>query len=382
MAPKNHVLFVTVPEAGHVLPLVPIARRLTHAEYKVSFVTSPHFIPELSRQGYQALSYAAQSVEDAAAEPLYSCPVPGLALWQKDWARSDSRSDNAMHLLHRLEAIAETNEVDLTVVDALFCRSPIGIIASYRKRHPVLFVSTSLLYSSKHAELNRPDTLVLCPPAILSKTQRERFSQVRYVEPSIDHLRSEIDLQDDSLSLRRPLILCTFGSQAASDLCEVCIRISLLIKVAEALPEFSFVVSCGLPQSAAITLLKSIPANFTFHPISPQLRLLQFADVFITHGGLGSVKESIYMGVPMLVWPLRGDQMFNARRVAAKGLGLSLHNRDAVLEQIVFDVKQLLTRKGFRANLLQFQSLFREWESTPVAANLIQDSFQQRLRSR
>lgn len=56
----------------------------------------------------------------------------------------------------------------------------------------------------------------------------------------------------------------------------------------------------------------------------PQLAVLQQADVFITHGGLGSIKESIYYGVPMLVYPLdpHYDQPGNALKVAHHGLGL------------------------------------------------------------
>ncbi|MFL8673036.1 glycosyltransferase [Clostridioides sp. GD02404] len=37
------------------------------------------------------------------------------------------------------------------------------------------------------------------------------------------------------------------------------------------------------------------------YPFTPQLEILEKADVFITHGDLNSVMESLYFGVPMVV---------------------------------------------------------------------------------
>lgn len=61
---------------------------------------------------------------------------------------------------------------------------------------------------------------------------------------------------------------------------------------------------------------------FTFDYV-PQLDVLQHTDLFITHGGLGSVKEAFHNNVPMLVVPMNKfiDQNGNAARVRANGLG-------------------------------------------------------------
>jgi zeaxanthin glucosyltransferase len=54
----------------------------------------------------------------------------------------------------------------------------------------------------------------------------------------------------------------------------------------------------------------------------PQVSLLPFCSLFITHGGLNSIRESIKECVPMLVVPLEIDQIGNAKKVEYKGLGL------------------------------------------------------------
>lgn len=48
----------------------------------------------------------------------------------------------------------------------------------------------------------------------------------------------------------------------------------------------------------------------------------------MTHGGLNSINEATYHGVPLIVLPLFADQDFNAYRIRAQGLGVSIEFRD------------------------------------------------------
>jgi MGT family glycosyltransferase len=70
--------------------------------------------------------------------------------------------------------------------------------------------------------------------------------------------------------------------------------------------------------------LGEIPANFMVRNFVPQLEVLKYTDVFITHGGLGSVHEALYFGVPMVLFPQMFEQSVNAQRVAQCGAGLPL----------------------------------------------------------
>ena len=87
-----------------------------------------------------------------------------------------------------------------------------------------------------------------------------------------------------------------------------------------------------------------IPTNFIIRRICPQLKVLEVADIFITHGGANSVMESISHNVPMLVLPFYADQFDNAKMVSQKGMGLHHHNAlaectSAVLEE---DIARLM----------------------------------------
>ena len=54
----------------------------------------------------------------------------------------------------------------------------------------------------------------------------------------------------------------------------------------------------------------------------PQAEILSKSNYFLTHGGLNSLKEAIYYEVPMLVYPLEGDQFGNAQKVKFHQLGI------------------------------------------------------------
>jgi MGT family glycosyltransferase len=86
-----------------------------------------------------------------------------------------------------------------------------------------------------------------------------------------------------------------------------------------------FILAAG--QQADLSALGPVPANFIVRPSVPQLAILERADVFITHGGINSVHEGLYHGVPLVLIPHQFEQLLNARCVAARGAGLILEER-------------------------------------------------------
>lgn len=66
------------------------------------------------------------------------------------------------------------------------------------------------------------------------------------------------------------------------------------------------------------------PANIVVKSWVPQLDVLKEAAVFVSHGGMNSVSESLYHGVPMVVVPQMGEQDAIASQVEALGAGVRL----------------------------------------------------------
>ncbi len=90
----------------------------------------------------------------------------------------------------------------------------------------------------------------------------------------------------------------------------------------------------------------------------PQLRVLEHADVFITHGGMGSVKEAIEYGVPMLAYPLdlKYDQPGNGLKIEHHGLGLRGNFQFERVDDLRTKLGRLLHEDVFRQNMTTFQS--------------------------
>ncbi|MBR5421436.1 MAG: glycosyl transferase [Lachnospiraceae bacterium] len=94
------------------------------------------------------------------------------------------------------------------------------------------------------------------------------------------------------------------------------------------------ILSCG--NSVKQEELGNIPENFRVYPYVDQLDILSGADVFITHCGMNSVSESLYMATAMVLYPQTSEQQAVARCAVEAGAGLILKDdspagiRDAV----------------------------------------------------
>lgn len=83
-----------------------------------------------------------------------------------------------------------------------------------------------------------------------------------------------------------------------------------------------FILSVG--KATEIAQLGPIPPNFIVRHYVPQLEILQQVDAFITHGGLNSVHEGLYYGVPQIVVPHQFEQLLNGKRIQQTGAGVLL----------------------------------------------------------
>ena len=105
------------------------------------------------------------------------------------------------------------------------------------------------------------------------------------------------------------------------------------------------IMSIGSNVSAAS--LGQPPANVSVQSYVPQLEVLQRASAFVTHGGMNSVSESLYFGVPLVVIPQMGEQETVGRRVEELGAGLYLGKADATAASLRASVERVLANGRF-----------------------------------
>ena len=100
------------------------------------------------------------------------------------------------------------------------------------------------------------------------------------------------------------------------------------------------------------------PPNFIVRRFVPQLDVLARASAFVTHGGMNSVSESLYHGVPVVVIPQMGEQAIVGRRAEQLGAGLYLANDDVTPESLRASVQHLLGDSQFREQAARVRESF------------------------
>ncbi|XP_018091524.1 UDP-glucuronosyltransferase 1A1 isoform X3 [Xenopus laevis] len=81
------------------------------------------------------------------------------------------------------------------------------------------------------------------------------------------------------------------------------------------------------------------------------------ARAFITHAGSHGIYEGICNAVPMVMLPLFGDQMDNAKRIESRGAGLTLNVLHMTSEDLSNAVKAVINNPVYKENIQRLSSL-------------------------
>ncbi|XP_039350115.1 UDP-glucuronosyltransferase 1-6-like isoform X5 [Mauremys reevesii] len=81
------------------------------------------------------------------------------------------------------------------------------------------------------------------------------------------------------------------------------------------------------------------------------------ARAFITHGGSHGIYEGICNGVPMVLMPLFGDQMDNAKRVESRGAGVTLNVLEMTSKDLSDALNAVINDKSYKENIMRLSAL-------------------------
>jgi MGT family glycosyltransferase len=118
--------------------------------------------------------------------------------------------------------------------------------------------------------------------------------------------------------------------------------------------------------------LGPLPENVAIYHWVPQVEVLKRADLFISHGGLNSIHDSLYLGVPLLLVPQQAEQTLNARRVVELGAGLMLKKPQRTADFIRDYAARLLREPQFKTKARQVGDTFREAGGAARAADAVE----------
>ncbi|WP_298422726.1 glycosyltransferase [uncultured Kordia sp.] len=197
---------------------------------------------------------------------------------------------------------------------------------------------------------NIPDQYHLCP--IIDQQRTGTFIKVDQTE--------EINTSEvlNALENTPNIIYSSLGSSASLWFHDRTTFFKRLIDAVRSLSDTILILSVG--KNFDQKSLGTIPAHVYIYERVPQLEVLKKVKLMVTHGGLNSVNECIFNGVPMLVdtLGLPYDQNGNAARVAYHGMGLRANIRKEATTELSKKIQQILNDSSFKENILKMQKVY------------------------
>ncbi|MFD9635297.1 nucleotide disphospho-sugar-binding domain-containing protein, partial [Streptomyces violascens] len=109
------------------------------------------------------------------------------------------------------------------------------------------------------------------------------------------------------------------------------------------------------------------------HSWVPQRAILEQADAFVTHAGMGGCSEGLMAGVPMIAVPQGAEQPMNADRLVELGVARRIDTPDATADALRTALNDLVTDPEVARRSAQLRADARSEGGTRRAADLIEN---------
>ena len=384
------IAFFCIPAHGHTNPMLPVAAELVRRgntvrfysfsefENKISavgaeFISCDEFLPKLTEQEKNRLknvSTTEMTIQDIRItinmnsflenEFRTFCPdvvyTDSVCFWGKL---------NAWK--HNVPVVISTSTFAFNQLSSKYMKNSLGEIADMilgltkiskelKKLEPYGYHvknALSLVQSD-----NETDSVVYTSRNF--QPYAESFSgHYEFVGPSVFSKKLPDKNKD------RPLIYISMGT-VIND------RPDFYGKCIEALKQLNadVIISCG--NTADPGAYGKLPDNIKIYPYVDQLEILSKADLFITHCGMNSVSESLYMSVPMVLYPQTGEQFAVARRTVEIDAGILL--TDDTVSGIRSAVNEILSSDKYGKAAEKCSTDFRSCAGAAGAADFIENA--------
>ena len=199
---------------------------------------------------------------------------------------------------------------------------------------------------------------------------RDSGLQVKwYLGACVEQKRIQEYFDFNFLDKEKKLIYCAMGTNSKAYKFQKNLY-RCLFESMDQLPGYQLIL-----QSEGVgdfTQYKRIPENVMVVPKAPQLKLLEFASLFITHGGAGSFREGAYYGVPMIVFPGWHDQPGNAARVVYHGLGAKGDMKTITTKKLLSLIQKVINDPDIRDRSHKMREKLRQDDNRSAIVQFIE----------
>ncbi|AFU00996.1 glycosyltransferase [Nocardia brasiliensis] len=217
--------------------------------------------------------------------------------------------------------------------------------------------SGARLYHYLHANFLPPE--YSAAEMILPNTRCYRHPNAGFQSDRLPGWLAELDLD-------RPFVFAGFGTIVyglpGAD--------TFVRTVIEALGRVDCTAVLAVGAGGKTEAFGALPSNVRLVEFVDQPLMLEGADLFVTHGGLNSMKEAMRLGVPMVNIPVLDDHRHNAVQAAATGTTTVVPLEQLSVDAITLACTRTLTEPGFRRSARRLQ---RQIHALPGVDVLLDD---------
>lgn len=116
----------------------------------------------------------------------------------------------------------------------------------------------------------------------------------------------------------------------------------------------------------------TLPKNVSMYSWVSQLDIMEKAEAIFMHGGLATIKESVWEEVPIIIMPHGKDQMDNAMRIRRKGIGVVSRAQDLSPAELRKLFTQATASRWIKKNLAKMRAVFEQHETEAPSLAVIQ----------
>jgi MGT family glycosyltransferase len=384
---RAHVAMIGIPAVSHVLPSLEIIRELVARGHRVSYANDPAVAGLIEATGAEFVPYG--SVLPVADNNWPEDPIEAMGVFL----------DEGVQALPQLRAAYDHDPADLYLYDIgayaaralgeaqgrpLMQLSPTYVgwegyaeevaapirqlpgADAYRERFARWLAECGATTLEVDTFCGPPArSLALIPKAMQPNADRVDTDTVTFVGPCFGG-------RTDKETWTRPegvgkVLLVSLGS-AFTKQPEFYRR---CLAAYGDLPGWHVVLQIGKYTDPAE--LGDIPANVEVHSWVPQLAILEQADAFVTHAGMGGSSEGLFTGVPMIAVPQAADQFNNADRLVELGVARRIDTEQATGEALRTALGELVADPEVARRSAALRAEARAEGGTPRAADLIEE---------
>ncbi|MEU5312488.1 macrolide family glycosyltransferase [Streptomyces sp. NPDC021562] len=384
---RAHIAMVGIPVVSHVLPSLEIIRELVARGHRVTYANDPGVADLVTATGAELV--ACTSVLPVADNNWPDDPIAVMDLFLANAVQALPQLHAAYHHdpadlylydigAYAARALAETQDRPLLQLSPTFVawegydRDVAAHLwhlpgaDAYRARFARWLADCGASTTDVDAFSGRPArTLALITRAMQPHTDRVDTGTVTFVGPCFDPAAGTADWARPADA--QNVLLVSLGSAYTRqpEFYRHCLT------AYGDLPGWHVVLQIGKytdPEE-----LGDIPPDVEVHSWVPQRAILEQADAFVTHAGMGGCGEGLLAGVPMIAVPQAADQFMNADRLVELGVARRIDTAEATPEALRTALHELVTDAEVARRSALLRARARAEGGTLHAADLIEN---------